>query len=107
VKVESNLIKFFAPDHSISRSTDRVEAKLSGVTTMEVVLTATGRDGLKDPGDAGADQGLADLARAAAGNRPQLFAGRGDRGNEPRLQRRGPGRRRPADQTAGWSSNCC
>jgi uncharacterized protein len=49
VKVESNLIKFFAPDHSISRSTDRVEAKLSGVTTMEVVLTGTGRDSLKEP----------------------------------------------------------
>jgi uncharacterized protein len=50
VKVESNLIKFFAPDHSISVSTDRVEEKLSGVTTMEVVLTTPGRDGLKDPG---------------------------------------------------------
>ncbi len=49
LKVESNLIKFFAPDHSISRSTDRVEAQLSGVTTMEVVLTAPGRDGLKNP----------------------------------------------------------
>jgi hypothetical protein len=49
VKVESNLIEFFAPDHSISRSTERVEAKLSGVTTMEIVLTAPGRDGLKDP----------------------------------------------------------
>jgi predicted RND superfamily exporter protein len=49
VKVESNLIKFFGPDHSISRSTDRVEAKLSGVTTMEIVLTTPKRDGLKDP----------------------------------------------------------
>jgi predicted RND superfamily exporter protein len=49
LKVESNLIKFFAPDHSISVSTDRVEAKLSGVTTMEVVLTGEARDSLKDP----------------------------------------------------------
>jgi predicted RND superfamily exporter protein len=49
VKVESNLIEFFAPEHSLSRSTDRVEDKLSGVTTMEVVLTTLGRDGLKDP----------------------------------------------------------
>ena len=49
VKVESNLIEFFAPDHSISRSTARVEAKLSGVTTMEIVLTASERDGLKNP----------------------------------------------------------
>ena len=49
VKVESNLIKFFAPDHSISRSTDRVEDKLSGVTGLEIVLTGTERDSLKDP----------------------------------------------------------
>jgi predicted RND superfamily exporter protein len=49
LKVESNLIEFFAPDHSISRSTDRVEARLSGVTTMEVVLTGEARDSLKDP----------------------------------------------------------
>lgn len=49
VKVESNLIEFFAPDHSISRSTERVESRLSGVTTMEVVLTAPDRDGLKNP----------------------------------------------------------
>jgi predicted RND superfamily exporter protein len=49
VKVESNLIKFFAPDHSISVSTARVEEKLSGVTTMEIVLTTPDRDGLKDP----------------------------------------------------------
>jgi len=49
VKVESNLIEFFAPNHSISRSTDRVEAKLSGVTTMEIVLTGPARDSLKDP----------------------------------------------------------
>jgi hypothetical protein len=49
VKVESNLLEFFAPSHSISRSTKRVEAKLSGVTTMEIVLTTPGRDGLKDP----------------------------------------------------------
>lgn len=49
VKVESNLLEFFAPEHPISRSTDRIEARLSGVSTMEIVLTAPGRDGLKDP----------------------------------------------------------
>ncbi len=49
LKVESNLIKFFAPDHSISRSTERVEARLSGVTTMEIVLDTPERDGLKHP----------------------------------------------------------
>ncbi len=49
VKVESNLIKFFAPDHVISRSTDKIENKLSGVTSLEIVLTGSSRDSLKDP----------------------------------------------------------
>ncbi len=49
VKVESNLIEFFAPDHTISRSTDRVESTLSGITGLEIVLTGTERDSLKDP----------------------------------------------------------
>jgi len=49
VKVESNIIEFFAPDHSISRSTARVESTLSGVTGLEIVLTGAARDSLKDP----------------------------------------------------------
>lgn len=49
VKVESNLIEFFSPTHSISRSTDEVEAKLSGVTGLEIVFTGKTRDSLKDP----------------------------------------------------------
>ena len=49
VKVESNLIEFFAPDHTISRSTDRVENTLSGITGLEIVLTGMERDSLKDP----------------------------------------------------------
>jgi predicted RND superfamily exporter protein len=49
VKVESNLLEFFAPKHSISRSTARVEGALSGVTGLEIVLTGAARDSLKDP----------------------------------------------------------
>jgi hypothetical protein len=49
VKVESNIIEFFAPDHTISRSTKRVESTLSGVTGLEIVLTGTARDSLKAP----------------------------------------------------------
>lgn len=49
VQVESNLIKFFAPDHRLSQSTERIENKLSGVTGLEIVLTGKGRDSLKDP----------------------------------------------------------
>jgi predicted RND superfamily exporter protein len=49
VKVESNLLEFFAPEHSISRSTERVESALAGVTGLEIVLTGSTRDSLKDP----------------------------------------------------------
>jgi predicted RND superfamily exporter protein len=49
VKVESNLLEFFAPEHRISRSTKQVESKLSGVTGLEIVLTGTYRDSLKSP----------------------------------------------------------
>lgn len=49
VKVESNILEFFAPDHPLSRGTGRVERQLSGVTGLEVVLTGEGRDSLKDP----------------------------------------------------------
>ncbi len=49
VRVESNLLEFFAPEHSISRSTARVESKLSGVTGLEIVLTCKTRDALKNP----------------------------------------------------------
>ena len=48
-KVESNLIEFFSPTHTINKSTDRVEQKLSGVTGLEIILTGSGRDSLKDP----------------------------------------------------------
>lgn len=49
VKVESNILEFFAPDHPLSRGTERIESKLSGVTGLEIVLTGAGRDSLKDP----------------------------------------------------------
>ncbi len=49
VRVESNLLEFFAPEHSISRGTERVERALSGVTGLEIILTGTARDSLKDP----------------------------------------------------------
>ena len=47
VEVESDLLKFFADDHPLTMSTKRIEDKLSGVTTLEVVATAERRDGLK------------------------------------------------------------
>jgi hypothetical protein len=47
VEVESDLLKFFADDHPLTVSTNRIEDKLSGVTTLEVVAAAERRDGLK------------------------------------------------------------
>jgi predicted RND superfamily exporter protein len=49
VEVESNIIRFFAPEHSLSRGTARIESRLSGVTGLEIVFTGAGRDSLKDP----------------------------------------------------------
>jgi predicted RND superfamily exporter protein len=49
VKVETDMIKFFSPNHPMTIGTKRLEEKLSGITTMEVVFTGTGRDSLKDP----------------------------------------------------------
>ncbi|HQT31417.1 MAG TPA: MMPL family transporter [Thiobacillus sp.] len=58
VKVESNLLDFFAPEHSISRSTERVEKTLVGVTGLEIVLTGSTRDSLKDPATLAQIKGL-------------------------------------------------
>ena len=49
VEVETDLFRFFKPDHPITVSTERVQERLSGVTTLELVLDAPQRDGLKDP----------------------------------------------------------
>lgn len=49
VKVESNLLEFFAPEHPVSLGTQRVEKKLAGVTGLEIILTGAERDSLKNP----------------------------------------------------------
>lgn len=50
VQVETDLFRFFRPDHPISQSNDRIRNRLSGVTTLEVVFDGPGRDSLKEPG---------------------------------------------------------
>ena len=47
VKVESNLQEFFLDEHPVRRATDRVEDKLSGTTSLDVVFRSPVRDGLK------------------------------------------------------------
>jgi len=48
VRVESDLLKFFKPDHHVSVDTKLVESKLSGVTTLEISLKGRTRDSLKN-----------------------------------------------------------
>ena len=48
VRVESDLLTFFKPDHPVSRDTKLIESKLVGVTTLEISLKGTGRDSLKN-----------------------------------------------------------
>ena len=47
VRVESDLLTFFKPDHPVSKDTKLIESKLSGVTTLEISLKGAGRDSLK------------------------------------------------------------
>lgn len=48
VRVESDLLTFFKPDHAVSRDTKLIESKLSGVTTLEISLQGAGRDSFKN-----------------------------------------------------------
>lgn len=48
VKVESDLLTFFKPDHTVSRDTRLIESKLVGITTLEISLKGAGRDSLKN-----------------------------------------------------------
>ncbi len=49
VQVETNFQEFFHPRHPIRQATDRVEAKLSGTTSLDVAFETAQADGLKDP----------------------------------------------------------
>lgn len=48
VTVESDLLKFFNPEHSISKSTRIIEERLVGVGSLEIIIDGAGRDALKD-----------------------------------------------------------
>lgn len=48
VRVESDILAFFKPDHPLSSQTRLIESKLSGVTSLEISLTGSGRDSLKN-----------------------------------------------------------
>jgi predicted RND superfamily exporter protein/(2Fe-2S) ferredoxin len=46
VRVESDLLAFFKPEHAVSRHTRLIEEKLSGVSTLEISLRGGQRDSL-------------------------------------------------------------
>ncbi len=48
VKVESDILAFFKPNHPLSRDTKLIESKLSGVTTLEISIKGAHRDSLKN-----------------------------------------------------------
>ena len=49
VRAETDLYRFFAPDHPLIRSVDRIETELAGVTQLEVVFRGPRRDALVEP----------------------------------------------------------
>lgn len=49
VRAETDLYRFFHPQHPLIQSTKLVEQKLTGVSTLELILDAPARDGLKEP----------------------------------------------------------
>lgn len=48
VKAETDLLKFFDAEHSISKSTQLIEDRLVGVGALEVIIDGTGRDAFKN-----------------------------------------------------------
>ncbi len=46
---ETDIYRFFQPDHPINTATHAVEEKLSGAMPLDVVFTGAGRDALTDP----------------------------------------------------------
>ncbi|ROR34734.1 efflux RND transporter permease subunit [Inmirania thermothiophila] len=49
VEVQTDLYRFFDEGHPLTRATRLIEERLTGVTPLEVLLQAPGRDGLTEP----------------------------------------------------------
>ncbi|RMG31283.1 MAG: RND transporter [Gammaproteobacteria bacterium] len=50
ITTETSFLEFFRPDHPIRRDTDRIERRLAGLTSLEVLFTAPDEGGLRRPG---------------------------------------------------------
>lgn len=64
VEVETDLFRFFQPEHPITVSTERIQEDISGVTTLELVLDADERDAFMDPRRLAAVKALQDMVAA-------------------------------------------
>ena len=49
IRVQTDLYRFFSQNHPLTRATRTIEDHVGGVTVMERVVDAAGRDGLADP----------------------------------------------------------
>ncbi|MBK1617384.1 RND transporter [Lamprobacter modestohalophilus] len=49
IQTETNLLYFFTPEAPIRQSTERIQERLIGVTSLEIILDMPARDGLKAP----------------------------------------------------------
>ncbi len=49
VEAESNLQEFFMENHPVRKATDRIEEKLTGTTSLDVIFKSASRDALKKP----------------------------------------------------------
>ncbi|MCB1782496.1 MAG: MMPL family transporter [Alphaproteobacteria bacterium] len=49
VKAETNVFSFYGENHRINRDTRKIEQKLVGVTSFDILLTGQGLDSLKTP----------------------------------------------------------
>ncbi|MCF7977196.1 MAG: MMPL family transporter [Chromatiaceae bacterium] len=49
IQTETDLLRFFPPEHAITQSTERIGERLVGVTSLELVYQADQRDRFKQP----------------------------------------------------------
>jgi len=49
IRVDTDMVRFFEPDHPLTRATTTIESKIAGVTPMEIVVKAGEHDALKNP----------------------------------------------------------
>lgn len=64
IEVDTDILEFFAPEHPLSKATAEVEARIAGVTPVEIVINTEALDGLKQPALLQAMSGLRDWLEA-------------------------------------------